>query len=247
MRVVYVLLILSASTASVLAAGTAAPLAADMPASDVTLPPPALERPIARPEYFSSGWYLRGDLGYRFQHIGESTSNDTAQVPAPTSAKIDNTYVFGFGVGIKRDWFRFDITGDYGWRSKYHADYAGGDLSGKVETFTVMGNGYADLGTWFGVTPYIGAGIGGANLNFTSYENPNAGVSMPSTAVPASRWNMAWAVMAGLSYTVAPNVLVDVGYRHVDMGDISGGPNEKLSVKKLTGDEIRIGFRYLLD
>lgn len=239
------LVVMSASMVAVLAAGSAG--AADMPGDYPTLPPPTLERPVERPQYLTSGWYLRGDIGYRFQHIGESSSGNAAQIPNPTSAKQDDAYVFGFGAGIKREWFRLDVTGDYGWRSKYEAEFNGGTFSGKVESFTVMGNGYVDLGTWYGVTPYVGAGIGGANLIFSSYENPSATAPMVSTAVPVSRWNLAWAVMAGLSYAVAPNILIDVGYRHIDMGDISGGPNEQLTVKKLTGDEVRIGFRYLLD
>ena len=247
MRVVSGLVLLSASAVAVLAAGSAS--AADMPRDypNVTLPPPALERPVEHPQYFSSGWYLRGDLGYRFQHIGDLSSGDLTQVPTPASTKQDNSYVFGLGAGIKQDWLRLDVTGDYTWRSKYKADYAGGTFSGKVESFTIMGNGYVDLGTWYGVTPYVGAGLGAANLIFSSYENPSAAAPMQSTAVPVSRWNVAWSVMAGLSYTVAPNMLIDFGYRHIDMGNIIGGPNEQLMVKKLTGDEVRIGFRYLLD
>jgi opacity protein-like surface antigen len=245
MKVVSGLLLLSASTVAVLAGGGAR--AADMPGDYPTLPPAALERPAAHSEYLTSGWYLRGDLAYRFQHIGASSSGDFTQVPNPTSAKQDNAYVFGLGAGIKRDWIRLDVTGDYGWRSKYKAEYTGGEFTGDLETFTVLANGYIDLGTWYGVTPYFGAGIGAANLIFSSYQNANATAPMPSTAVPDSRWNMAWAVMAGLSYSITPNMLVDIGYRHVDMGDITGGPNDQLTVKKLTGDEVRLGFRYLLD
>ncbi|HZL31514.1 MAG TPA: outer membrane beta-barrel protein [Pseudolabrys sp.] len=224
----------------------AAAIAADFPGNLPTLPPPTLERSFERVE-FSSGWYLRGDLGYRFQHTGSSSSGDVALVPDPTSSKLDNAFVFGLGAGIKRDWLRFDITGDYGWRSKYRAEYTGGEFSGKVESFTVLGNAYADLGTWYGLTPYVGAGIGGANVIFSSYENPGAVAPIASTAVPVSRWNLAWAVTAGVSYSVARNVLLDFGYRHVNLGDVSGGPSEQLTVKKLTGDEIRIGFRYLID
>lgn len=246
MRVVSGLLYFSASAVWALIGGAGA-LAADMPDyPSVTLPPPSVERSIERVEY-SSGWYLRGDLGYRFQKIGESSSSDTTQAPNPTSATQDNAFIFGFGAGLKRDWLRLDLTGDYGWRSKYNADYAGGTISGKVESFNVLANAYIDLGTWYGITPYVGAGIGAANLVFSGYQDPNATGTLPSTAVPAQQWNMAWAVMAGLSYTVARNLLLDVGYRHIDMGDIIGGQNGQLTVKKLTGDEIRVGFRYLLD
>jgi opacity protein-like surface antigen len=224
-------------------------LAADVPGdySPISLPPPSQERAPQRIE-LSSGWYLRGDLAYRFQHIGESSSLDTTSVPSPSGAKLDNAFILGLGGGIKQGWLRLDLTGDYGWRSKYNADAAGGGtIAGKVESYTVLGNAYADLGTWYGFTPYIGAGLGAANLNLSGYEYPAAVAPMASTAVPVQRWNFAWAAMAGVSYNVGHNLLVDIGYRHIDMGDISGGSSSNLSVKKFTGDEIRVGLRYLLD
>jgi opacity protein-like surface antigen len=59
---------------------------------------------------------------------------------------------------------------------------------------------------------------------------------------------VAWAAMAGVSYNLSYNVLIDVGYRHVNMGDAVGGPSKnELTVRKVTGDEIRVGIRYLLD
>jgi opacity protein-like surface antigen len=70
---------------------------------------------------------------------------------------------------------------------------------------------------------------------------------MPATAGSQERWNPAWAVMAGVSYSVTRQFLVDVGYRHLDLGDMTGGPVGALAIKRVTGDEIRVGFRYLID
>jgi opacity protein-like surface antigen len=231
-----------------LAASAIGTRAADAPGNfSLPLPPPTQETPLRRVEVFS-GWYLRGDLGYRFQRIGTASSGDPAQVPVPDSSKLDNTFMGGLGAGYKWKWFRVDLTGDYGGRSKYAATTAPGTtFDGKVESFTVMANGYVDLGTWAGITPYIGAGIGGANVIFSSYENSTAVAPMPSTAVPVHRWNVAWAAMAGLSYNITRDFLIDLGYRHVEMGDVSGGPNSQLTIKRLSGDEIRLGFRYMLD
>jgi opacity protein-like surface antigen len=62
------------------------------------------------------------------------------------------------------------------------------------------------------------------------------------------RWNLAWSVMAGVSFSVAYHALIDIGYRHIEMGDVVGGPaGNQLTLDNLTGDEIRIGFRYLLN
>ncbi len=238
------LVVASAVTLSLVGAGHAA----DVPDyRSLPSPLPTQESSLQRVE-ISSGWYLRGDIGYRFQNIGSSSSADTTMVPSLDSAKVVNAVMGSLGAGYKAGWFRADLTGDYGWRGKYNATTTGGTaIAGKIDSFTVMANGYLDLGTWTGITPYVGAGIGGADLIFSSYENPSAVAPMLSTAVPIHRWNVAWAAMAGLSYNFAPNLLLDVGYRHVEMGDVSGGPNGQLTVKRLTGDEIRVGVRYLLD
>ncbi len=238
------ILVVSGAALTVLSANARG---ADVPGyPTLPMPIPSRERPLQNVEIFS-GWYLRGDIAYRFQRSGTSSSGNTAQVPNPNSVKLDNTMLGGFGVGYKAQWFRVDLTGDYGWRSKYIATTsAGTTFSGKLESFTVMANGYFDLGTWGGFTPYVGAGIGGANVIFSGYENSAAVSPMPSTAVPVHRWNLAWAAMAGVSYNFSQNILLDIGYRHVDMGDVNGGPNGQLTIKRLTGDEIRIGFRYLL-
>ncbi len=220
-------------------ATTATARAADMP--DYA-PFPSRE-PSLRSEELYSGWYLRGDVGYRFQHVESAADffNDYA------SSTIKNDFMGSVGAGYKIQWFRADLTGDYGLRSLYSGATAAGTptVSTKIDTFTVMLNGYIDMGTWAGFTPYIGAGIGGANVSTREY------ATLPPTSVTptaVTRWNVAWAAMAGVSYDLAYNLKVDVGYRHVNMGDVLTGPSaNQLTVKNLTGDEIRIGIRYLID
>jgi opacity protein-like surface antigen len=42
--------------------------------------------------------------------------------------------------------------------------------------------------------------------------------------------------------------LLDVGYRHIDMGKVRGGLDvNQTFIKNLTGDEIRIGLRCNID
>lgn len=234
-------------TVAAFAVSTVSTLAADVPGYPPLSMPFPTEKAPQRVE-LSSGWYLRGDLAYRFQGSGDSSSGDITMVPALTSSSVDNTFVAGFGGGLKMGWFRMDLTGDYGVLNKYQATTTSGStITGKIASYTVMGNGYVDLGTWYGITPYIGGGIGAANLSFQEYSNQSAGAGMSSSAGSAQRWNLAWSVMAGASYSIAPNLLLDVGYRHIDMGDVSGGPSRQLTVQKLTGDEIRLGIRYLID
>src|SRR5215510_14366537 len=88
-----------------LVAGTIAALvcgaahAADMPGTWVPAP-----RYVEMP----SGWYVRGDFGYRFNAI------DSVQAGQPvTSFNYPDSLGVTAGAGYKYQWLRFDATVDY--------------------------------------------------------------------------------------------------------------------------------------
>ena len=74
--------------------------------------------------------------------------------------------------------------------------------------WVVLANAYVDLGTWWCMTPFIGAGVGGARVsinNFTDQGIANLGAgALPGLAFGdnVSKWNLAWALHAGLAYKV---------------------------------------------
>jgi opacity protein-like surface antigen len=77
-------------------------------------------------------------------------------------------------------------------------------------------------------------------------------LTTPTTAPSQvnSRWNFAWAAMAGLSYSFSPHFLVDLGYRYLNMGDITTQPdffNNSLTIQSLQAHEFRLGARYMFD
>jgi opacity protein-like surface antigen len=207
--------------------------AADVP----SLPFPDVVTSPSYVEEYTSGWYLRGDAGFRWNRVDSVTS-----VTPVSNSRIDDSFAFGGGFGYKASWFRADLTIDYGLRMLYHADGTP-NVSVKVQPTLMFGNAYLDLGTWFGFTPYVGAGVGAAYLRM--YDYALSGVAVP-TVQPTHNWNFAWAYMAGLSYTVSPRFLIDVGYRRVMMGDahVKGDP---LILKDISAHEVRAGLRWLLD
>jgi opacity protein-like surface antigen len=229
-------------SAAALAILGAAARAADFPGYPEE-PPPLAEPPLLSPGPGYYGWYLRGDLGYRFQNF-DSASDLTTSF---TNTSLSSPLVGTLGVGYKFKWFRLDVTGDYGGPNTFNGADASGahTITMKVDTYTVMVNGYLDLGTWWGFTPYVGAGIGKARM-----ETHNL-VESPALATPVAaqyQWNVAWSAMAGFSYPLSETLLLDVGYRHVSMGDINGGPaSNPFTVKNVTGDEVRVGLRYMFD
>jgi opacity protein-like surface antigen len=218
--------------------------AADMPS--LPLPPPIPVTPVAPVHWLSAGWYLRGDLGYHWGAI--SSADSAAPFPDPVDSKLGNGFLAGIGAGIKTNWLRTDFTLDYIAPVKYTGRAAApDDTSARVQINTLLFNGYFDLGTWYRLTPYVGAGAGVGYVRAYDYQ---------STAAPPfgadtdkNQWRFAWAAMAGVGWQVAPNLVLDVGYRYLNVGDVKtgdgvGGP---MTFKNVAGHEARVGLRWSFD
>lgn len=200
-------------------------IAADYVMPAVDLPPPPLR--TAEP----GGWYLRGDIDYHWSKLrGTEYITYGCCAPEPGTDDFDTTklkgaWSIGGGVGYRiSDHLRTDITLDYWSRSKFRGTRPGGcgDPCGATEdssydAWVLLANLYADLGTWKGITPYVGAGIGGAHVNWDNFRNTLGGA--PEHA-GAEGWRFAWALMAGASYCLTDNTELDLGYRYTR---VSGG------------------------
>lgn len=215
--------------------------AADMPGNPpLSLPLPT--RPLHKVEV-TSGWYLRGDLGYRMGRL--DGAQPAPGFTAPTDDKMGNSIVAGLGGGIKTEWLRTDVTIDFATPMKYEASIGG--TSAKVSATTFLFNGYLDLGTWYRATPYIGAGAGTARMRVSDY----ASTALPPFTGDAerTRWNFAWAGMAGIAYAVSPNTMIDLGYRYINFGDVTTGSDAfgSMTLKQIAAHEVRVGLRWSFD
>ena len=244
-------------------------------AADLPMPIPSPpSSPVAVPVADLGGWYLRGDVGVgamqgsNFQStILPGYANGAFVLPngpiVPAYATIGDNGLFDFGFGYQFNrWLRGDLTGEFRSEATYrrgisvawwNPDGSVGtnydSYSAGLSTALFMANGYADIGTWYGVTPYVHAGLGLASHNFRGL-NDNGG----AVAVNASPTNLAWAVGAGLALSVTPNFKIDVSYRYIDMGGIASNRldyclnqpcfSERQSFHAASND-IRLGFRYL--
>ena len=120
--------------------------------------------------------------------------------------------IFGLGVGYKvNNWFRADVTGEYRGNSQFFGTdritYSGGVGTDTYHAtkyeWVVLANAYVDLGTWWCITPFIGAGVGGARVAITDFTDQ--GIANPIQPGPAlaglafgdsvAKWNFAWARM----------------------------------------------------
>ena len=244
------------ATAALLLAAPSFARAADM--LDVPAADEAAE--VYEPEV-GSNWYIRGDIGYVVN--GDfSLTTEGADLGSLSGVELDDTFMAGAGFGYDFGWFRSDFTGDYFFNADVSADRTCLNAidcpareTAELNIFTGLVNGYFDLGTWSGLTPYIGAGIGIAYVDFSDWRtDPNTDVIINNTA--ASEWRLAWALNAGLSYNFTQNLAMDVGYRLVGIEDGSVVKNFNDSVPERVGKidyedfynhEVRVGFRYTID
>ncbi len=129
-----------------------------------------------------------------------------------------------------------------------------------VQRFDGLANLYADVGTWYGITPYIGGGAGLSLTHISSAANWYQGNGQPyqistdgfyfnyDSSQSITRYQFAWAAMAGFSYAITPNILLDVGYRYIDLGKLSSLPGPSgTATKTMDAHELRLGVRYMID
>ncbi|HSM20551.1 MAG TPA: outer membrane beta-barrel protein [Hyphomicrobiales bacterium] len=155
----------------------------------------------------------------------------------------------GGGIGYKHSsWFRSDVTFDY-----RAFDFDGNTPCGcpgdsvenyDFDTWTIMWNVYADLGSWYGVTPYVGGGIGAAYhwLHNIVGVNPDDTV----TVIPnGGGWSFAAAAMTGVTIAMSDRTAIDAGYRYIWLGDVESGHDGTGTVlfEDMAEHEIRVGLR----
>jgi opacity protein-like surface antigen len=227
-----------------MAVSCAAALAADMPGS-FPLPLPVQPAPLQRNELFP-GWYVRADLGGHWGVLQGAQS--AAPFPNPTNSKLNQGVTATLGFGVKSDWLRTDVTIDYASPLKYQGSFATpGDTTAKIQATTALFNAYIDLGTWYRITPYIGAGAGAAYTRVTDYMSGGA----PPFAVNTDKnqWGFAWAAMAGVAFPVSHNMIVDVGYRYLNIGNVKTDSDAfgAMTFKNVAAHEVRVGLRWSFD
>ncbi|HEX5867632.1 MAG TPA: hypothetical protein VFY72_07980, partial [Beijerinckiaceae bacterium] len=128
---------------------------------------------------------------------------------------------------------------------------------GKLDSTTGLVNAYVDLGTWYGVTPYVGAGVGVAMNHLQDYRTrltcvtPACGPlgDQSLAEVPAHRsYDLAWAVMGGIAVDLGVGFQVDVGYRYANLGEAGIRDNGTTTRSKdIEAHEVRLGLRYMVD
>ncbi|MGJ4930790.1 outer membrane protein [Bradyrhizobium sp. HKCCYLS2038] len=264
------------SVMSLIAAGAASLFSTLAFAADMPIMPPPVYAPPPAADF--GGWYLRGDIGFSNQKVKDVHYTNAALYAPMTSfqqtSAFDTAGIYGIGAGYRfNSWFRADVTGQYRGNANFKATdrfnftsagntYSGIDnYTGSKSEWLVLANVYVDLGTWWCITPFVGAGVGGSRVTISNFtdtginNSPGATTSF-ATAPTSSKWNLAWAAHAGLAYNVNPNLVLELAYSYVDLGQGQTGvlstytgttTGNIFKFRDITSHDLKLGVRWNFD
>ncbi|MER8531808.1 MULTISPECIES: outer membrane protein [unclassified Mesorhizobium] len=206
------------------------------------------------PVEVGSGWYLRGDVSYLVQKSFKD--EHFAFTPASFDEKEDPIFAsIGFGYHFN-DYLRADLNVGYLPGNKIDVGYNDGTTvaSATLKNYAFSGilNGYVDLGTYVGITPYLGAGVGILQSKrrlsasyFTDNADPTDDFVLRDNK---TQYSFAYTLNAGLAYQVSKNVSVDLGYQYFSAPDAEYVTAESLTSfpirKGINNHQVKVGLRY---
>ncbi|MBZ9709070.1 porin family protein [Mesorhizobium sp. ESP7-2] len=217
------------------------------------------------PVEVGSGWYLRGDVSYL---VEKSFKNGDFTFPSTINnesfGESEDAYFASVGFGYHfNDYLRADLNFGYLPGNSASVSYDDsavvtsptlphvGSASLKNYAFSGMLNGYVDLGTYVGITPYIGAGIGVVRSTrklSATYIDYNDSANNLTQQDNKNQYSLAYTLNAGLAYRVSKNVSVDLGYQYFSAPDAEYVTAESLTsfpVKKgISNHQVKLGLRY---
>jgi opacity protein-like surface antigen len=254
-------------------AGAAALLSTATLAADL---PPPMPPPVYQPQVVeSSGWYLRGFVGMSNQFLDNISHPSFATAPQFTfldKGGFDSAPFFGGGVGYQwNNWLRVDATVEYRGKAGFHAldrffnpfgnvaVFNTNQYTASKSEFVALVNAYLDLGTWWCITPFIGAGAGVAYNKIEHFRDVNVIAGGGGWADTGTQTNFAWALHAGAAYKVTSNFVVELSYRYLNLGKaqtanlvnldptlVSGNPLSPMTFNNIQSHDIMLSMRWML-
>lgn len=255
------------SVLTVFAAALLAGAAVPAYAADVLIEEPVEVTPVA-----VGGWYIRGNIGMSNQYFDKLTSDLYLNPDINEFVWLDEggfaaAPIVSGGIGYQfNDYFRADATIEWRGKSDFSAldfvDWDGteynNEYSAKKSELVLMANGYYDIGTFYGVTPYVGAGIGASYNMISNFLDNNAQGGGGGYADDDGKWNLAWALHTGLGFKATERMTIDFGYSFISLGDAQTKelvnyapgntiPNDGVKFNDIYSHDFKIGIRYALN
>lgn len=166
------------------------------------------------------GWYGRVDVGQSID--GELDGDiDDGLDSAPFNPDLDDDWMAGIGAGYGfSNGFRAEAELSYRqneWGPEFIADPPDDEFTGDTTAWAAMVNLYYDFNRGGGIQPYLGLGVGAANVD-VGFDGAGGGDDTVA----------AYQGLAGVGFGITDRLMLDIGYRYfmapdVDISDSFGG------------------------
>jgi outer membrane protein OmpA-like peptidoglycan-associated protein len=146
----------------------------------------------------TDGWYGRVEAGYGF--------DGNVDIDGLGEAEFDDGWLADGAIG-----YAFGRDANTGFRLEGELSYRDNDLADVDANATALAgmlNGYIDFNRQGTIQPYLGLGIGYANV-----ELDGGGSSIEDSG-------LAYQGMAGLGFALSPRLTLDVGYKYFTVKDL---------------------------
>jgi opacity protein-like surface antigen len=180
-----------------------------------------------------TGWYIRGDVGYsvdgdldlrqEFDDI-DSIEKSSSDYVIEQSYSLENDWMAALGGGYAFE-NGFRLEGEVAYRTNDLEDV---ESSVDVDALSGMVNLFYDFNRDGGVQPYVGVGVGIANVEVESFDDSG----------------LAWQGLAGLAFDLPGNWALDIGYRYFRVEDVDFDESYYLTEGEYTHQAVTVGLRY---
>ena len=141
--------------------------------------------------------YVSGSAGFGF--LGNLKQNNVV------TAEYDSGYALNGAVGYDFKGIRAEVAVGYQINDfdTFNGRKVRDELKPRVSILTVLANSYYDFSAGSVVKPYVTAGLGVANVEFSDISNST------------NDTYFAWQVGGGIGFEVSRNISFDLGYRYL--------------------------------
>ena len=171
--------------------------------------------------------YVSGNVG---AVMLDDSSTDFAGI-ASTEISHDTGYALAVAVGRKFESAR--VEGELGYRVNDNDKSDSVSIGGDVKALSFMLNAYFDIDTKTAFTPFIGGGIGVANID-AKIESPGARGRDDASV-------FAYQAIAGVAFQISDKSSLDLSYRYFATRE----PNFEGNIEsEYKGHNLMLGIRY---
>ena len=186
----------------------------------------------------------RGQWPGRFRSLSSYVAS-TPTYHFTLDGEDSQTRRFGYSVGSGYQFgkmLRADMTMSYV-SSDWYVEGGTNEVTGRHKIWSTLLNGYVDLGTYGGFTPYVGAGAG----LLRTMDTMRSGMPGLVPQLSSAQTEFAYSLNAGVGYRMSDKLTLDLGYQFLASPKTEYIDFDTLTVEEgVQSHQIKVGVRYNL-